>query len=149
MLPDSDYGPAERSSAIYTLDRIFGLEYNDSVVEVIGTDEFVAWYRLLTETEKKAVTRVVDMLEEAGVNLRFPYSSALQDSRYPLRELRPRQGNSPLRVIYVFDPGRNAVLLIGGDKTGDKPFYARIIPTAEKIWAAYLAEHAAGLHDEE
>jgi hypothetical protein len=57
-----------------------------------------------------------------------------------MRELRVQSGGAPLRVFYVFDPMRQAVLLIGGDKTGDDRFYDRMIPTAEKIWAQYLKE---------
>ncbi len=48
------------------------------------------------------------------------------------------QGRSPLRIIYAFDPERQAVLLIGGDKAGDPRFYRRIIATAERIWREYL-----------
>lgn len=46
----------------------------------------------------------------------------------------------PLRVFYAFDPSRNAVLLLGGDKTGDKRFYKTMVPLAEKIWVQYLKE---------
>ncbi len=54
-----------------------------------------------------------------------------------------------MRIVYAFDPRRDAVLLIGGDKSGDRRFYARIVPLAERIWRDYLAEQAAGLHEEE
>ncbi len=40
--------------------------------------------------------------------------------------------------MFVFDPARNAVILIGGDKTGDKRFYEKIIPLAEEIYSDYL-----------
>lgn len=53
----------------------------------------------------------------------------------------------PLRVFYAFDPRRQAVLLLGGDKTGDKRFYKAFVPKAERIWEGYLAEQAAGIHD--
>ena len=43
-------------------------------------------------------------------------------------------------VDYAFDPVRQAVLLIGGDKTGDGRFYERMIPLSERIWARYLKE---------
>jgi hypothetical protein len=43
-------------------------------------------------------------------------------------------------VFYAFDPARQAVLLIGGDKTGDDRFYERMIPLSERIWAEYLKE---------
>jgi len=61
---------------------------------------------------------------------------------HPLRELRPKQGHSPLRVLYAFDPSRDAVLLIGGDKGGPSSdaFYKKIISTAEGIWEDYLEE---------
>ena len=59
-----------------------------------------------------------------------------------------RQGASPLRVVYAFDPHRDAVLLIGGDKGSDARFYERIIRRAERIWKEYLDEQAKGLHEE-
>ena len=45
--------------------------------------------------------------------------SALKGGGYAFRELRPKRGYSPLRVVYAFDPRRDAVLIIGGDKGGD------------------------------
>jgi len=119
------------------------------MVEVIGTDEFRAWFDDLGKTDKKTVIHVVNMLEEAGLTLGFPHSSEIKGSRYPLRELRPKRGQSPLRVFYAFDPRRQAVLLLGGSKAGDKTFYDRMVPQAETVWEAYLTEQAAGLHDEE
>lgn len=72
--------------------------------------------------------------------LGYPYSSEIKGSKYAFRELRVRSRGSSLRVIYVFDPRRDAILLIGGDKTGRKRFYERIIPKAEIIWEEYLEE---------
>jgi len=43
-------------------------------------------------------------------------------------------------VFYIFDPERQAVLLIGGDKAGRDRFYEEMIPKAEKIYAAYREE---------
>jgi len=45
-----------------------------------------------------------------------------------------------LRVIYAFDPRRKAILLIGGDKRGDKNWYDTIIPIAEEIYLNHLKE---------
>ncbi len=116
------------------------LRHSGRVVEVIGTDEFAGWFRGLEAKQMDDVARVVDMLEMAGVTLPFPYSSAITGSKVAMRELRVQSGGAPLRVFYVFDPKRQAVLLIGGDKTGDDRFYDHMIPTAEKIWAQYLKE---------
>jgi hypothetical protein len=102
--------------------------------EVIGTDEFVEWFNSLAEHHQDDTAVVIDLLEVQGVVLGFPYSSDIKGSSIALRELRIQSSGHPLRVFYIFDPTRNAVLLIGGDKTGDKRFYERMIPRAERIW---------------
>lgn len=119
------------------------------MVEVVGTDEFGSWFGGLGEADKETVVHVVDMLEEAGVSLGFPHSSHIKGSRYPLRELRPKQGRSPLRVFYIFDPDRQAVLLVGGSKAGDNTFYEAMIPISESIWEQYLRERKADLSKED
>lgn len=50
-----------------------------------------------------------------------------------------QSGGRPLRIFYCFEPSRPAVVIIGGDKTGDDRFYDRMIPTAEKLYRAYLS----------
>jgi hypothetical protein len=56
-----------------------------------------------------------------------------------LRELRIQSGGQPLRAFYAFDPVRQAVLLTGGDKTGDDRFYRKMIAEATALWNDYLA----------
>ncbi len=119
------------------------------VVEVIATDEFLRWFEDLSRLDKEAVERTVKLLEMAGVTLGFPYSSAIKGSQNALRELRVKSSSHALRIIYAFDPRRDAVLIIGGDKTGDGRFYEKLLPWAERIWRKYLAEQKAGEHDEE
>jgi hypothetical protein len=87
-----------------------------------------------------AVTRNVGLLEAKGTTLGHPHSSAIKGSKYALHELRVQSGGRPLRVFYAFDPKRQAVLLLGGDKTGDGRFYERFVPQAESIWETYLSE---------
>ena len=57
-----------------------------------------------------------------------------------MRELRVQSGGRPLRVFYAFDPRRSAILLIGGDKTGDDRFYERMVPIADQLYDVYIAE---------
>ncbi len=71
-----------------------------------------------------------------------PWSSAIS-SRFALRELRVQSGGRPLRVLYAFDPQRDAVLILGGDKTGADRWYVANVPRAEKIWEQYLSEQDA------
>ena len=80
------------------------------------------------------------LLEELGTSLGFPYSSGIQRTRHPLRELRIQHRRRPLRVFYAFDPERQAVLLLGGDKAGNPRFYEELVPRAEAIWERYLRE---------
>lgn len=110
------------------------------MADVVGSAEFDEWFQALDESDTDAVARVVDMLEMQGPTLPFPYSSAIKGAKIALRELRVQSRGRPLRVLYAFDPIRQAVLLLGGDKTGDDRFYATMVPRAERIFAAYLQE---------
>jgi hypothetical protein len=117
--------------------------------EVIATDEFTEWYSELEDAVAEDVTEAVDLLGRMGTALGYPHSSAIRGAKAPLRELRIQSKGKPLRVFYAFDPDRNAVLLVGGDKTGDGRFYQRLTRAAERLWKVYLKERAAGLHPDE
>lgn len=105
------------------------------------TDEFGSWYEAISEGVQDDVDRVVGLLEARGPNLPFPYSSGIEGSRHDhMRELRVQSGGAPIRIFYAFDPRRTAILLIGGDKTGGDRFYDEMIPTADRLYDAYLDE---------
>lgn len=109
--------------------------------DVENTDEFTAWWDELSESQQEDVTAIVDLLMARGPRLPFPYSSGIQNSRHEhMRELRVQSGGKPIRVFYAFDPRRTAILLIGGDKTGDDRFYERMIPVADKLYDVYIEE---------
>ncbi len=110
------------------------------MVEVLGTSDFEAWFLGLDDQASKAVDLVVGLLEARGVTLGHPHCSAINGASFALRELRVQAGGRPLRVFYAFDPVRQAVLLIGGDKTGDDRFYPRMILLSERLWREYLEE---------
>lgn len=112
------------------------------MVTVIGTDEFADWFRGLDDAGREDVATAVDLLEARGLALGYPRSSAINGASFALRELRVQSQGRPLRVFYAFDPARQAVVLIGGDKTGDGRFYERMIPISERIWKEYLDETA-------
>jgi hypothetical protein len=57
-----------------------------------------------------------------------------------MRELRIQHMGRPYRVLYAFDPRRSAILLIGGDKTGDDRWYDVHVPIADQLYEAYLEE---------
>jgi len=107
--------------------------------EVEFTDEFGAWWEVLGAAEQDSIDVTVRLLEELGPNLPFPFSSALHRSRHGhMRELRIQHGGRALRVLYAFDPRRVAILLLGGDKSGDARWYARAVPAADALYDEHL-----------
>ncbi|GHU79672.1 toxin RelE [Spirochaetia bacterium] len=105
------------------------------------TDEFEDWWDTLSEKEQASVNAGVMMLESFGPELPYPHSSAIQSSRHrKMRELRTQCGGNPLRSFYAFDPRRVAILLIGGDKTGNDRFYDIFVPVADRIYDEHLKE---------
>lgn len=109
--------------------------------DVEYTDEFGYWWNALSENEQEDVVAHVSLLEEKGPQLPFPYSTGIEGSKFPhMRELRIQSKTNPLRILYAFDPRRTAILLIGGNKRGDKRWYEKYVPIADKLYADHLAE---------
>lgn len=108
--------------------------------EVEFTDELGEWWGLLTEAEQESIDASVRLLEEKGLNLGFPHTSGIEGSRHAhMRELRVQHEGRPYRVLYAFDPRRCAILLVGGDKTGDDRWYDVHVPIADKLYDTHLA----------
>ena len=109
--------------------------------EIEVTDEFTRWWDSLGEAERESVEARVELLEERGVNLGHPHSSGIAASRHShMRELRIQHEGRPYRVLYAFDPRRTAILLLGGDKTGDDRWYDVHVPMADRLYDEYIAE---------
>lgn len=63
----------------------------------------------------------------------------MRQSRHShMRELRVQHGGRPYRVLYAFDPRRVAILLIGGDKTGDDRWYDKYVPVADQVYDEHI-----------
>lgn len=105
------------------------------------TDEFEAWWQTLQADQQASIEASVRVLSEDGPQLGRPYVDAIQGSKHlNMKELRTQHAGRPLRTFFVFDPRRSAILLIGGDKTGDKRFYERMIPVADALYETHLQE---------
>jgi len=104
------------------------------------TDEFGEWWNSLSVNEQESVRASVILLEEYGPNLGSPHSSSIATSKHThMRELRIQHAGRPYRVLYAFDPQRTALLLIGGDKTGDNRWYNVYVPVADRLYDDHLA----------
>lgn len=109
--------------------------------EVEFTDEFFEWFDGLSEMEQDSVDVSVGLLAAKGTTLGYPHSSAVAGSKHGhMRELRIQHQGRPFRVLYAFDPRRNAILLLGGDKTGQDRWYEKNVPIADRIYDRHLQE---------
>jgi hypothetical protein len=109
--------------------------------DVLYTDEFEAWWSALSTDQQDRIIAAVAVREQTGPALGRPLVDTLTGSRLRnLKELRVSSDGS-LRVLFVFDPLRRAVLLLGGDKTGAwAEWYRSAIPEAERLYDEYLRE---------
>ena len=109
--------------------------------EIEYTDELGEWWGNLSEAEQESIDTSVRLLEEKGPSLAYPHSSGIEGSRHShMRELRVQHAGRPYRVLYAFDPLRCAILLIGGNKTGDDRWYDTHIPVADRLYDTHLKE---------
>lgn len=87
------------------------------------------------------MAELVDVLADRGPGLGRPIVDRIQASRHHnMKELRAAQGGA-LRVLFMFDPRRQVILLIGGDKSGEwNAWYEWAVPLADDLYDEYLDE---------
>lgn len=110
--------------------------------EIVFIREVNEWYEQLDPETKALVGAALDRLEERGPSLGRPLVDKIHGSQlHNLKELRPSSsGGSEVRVLFIFDPDRNAVLLVAGDKSGKWiEWYEENIPVAEGRYKKWLA----------
>ena len=127
----------------HSLDAILQICYTIANVswEVVYTDEFEAWWSTLSDEQQEQIDAAVEVLEERGPDLGRPLVETLSGSSLNnLKELRVTKGGA-LRVLFIFNPVRQAVLLCRGDKTGNwKGWYRNAIAEAERLYEVHLKE---------
>ena len=117
--------------------------------EIEFTHEFGQWWDGLVIPEQESVRVKVELLAELGPALTRPHADTIHGSLVQnLRELRIQHEGRPYRVLYVFDPRRTGILLIGGDKTGNPRWYEEFVPKAESIYMEHLREIGPELEEE-
>jgi len=106
------------------------------VWEVEFTDEFEMWWHSLSVDEQQHIAASVELLQEHGPGLGRPVADTITSSRHPnMKELRA----GTTRTLFAFDPRRNAILLLGGDKSGRwQVWYQRAVPKADDLYDEHL-----------
>lgn len=96
--------------------------------------------KLSVAVQDELLARLIP-LRKHGPSLGRPDVDTLKDSKFPnMKELRFRADNGVWRVAFAFDPERDAILLVAGDKSGgsEKTFYRRLIERADKRYTEHL-----------
>ncbi len=114
------------------------------VWDIYLTNEVAAWLEQLQASDPKTADLVDDAiyaLSCTGPALGRPLVGTITGSKN-LKELRPGSGGtSEIRILFVFDPWRSAILLVAGNKAGKwNRWYAEAIPRAEQLHEIYLKE---------
>lgn len=113
--------------------------------QVVLVDEVDEWFVRLCEEEPETadlVAAAIDMLEDHGPTLGRPLVDRIKGAGvHNMKELRPGSvGDSEVRILFVFDPARCAVLLVAGDKAGAwSEWYDTNLPVAESRYARWLS----------
>jgi hypothetical protein len=109
---------------------------------VLFHDEFDAEFEALLEDLQDELLAHAKLLATFGPNLGRPTVDTLKGSRHSnMKELRFSWSGQVWRVAFAFDPQRQAIVLVGGDKSGadQRRFYKRLLTAADARYDDHLA----------
>lgn len=107
----------------------------------VRVDHIFEWLKFLDASTYDQVVAALDLLRRVGPALGRPVVDTVKTSRHAnMKELRPGSaGGSEIRILFAFDPKRQAIMLYGGDKSGNwKGWYKKAIPIADDLFDDYL-----------
>ena len=108
---------------------------------VLFHDAFDTEFAALVEDLQDELLAHAKLLAEFGPNLGRPTVDTLKGSRHAnMKELRFAWNGQVWRVAFAFDPQRQAILLVGGDKCGadQRRFYKRLLTVADERYDDHL-----------
>ena len=119
---------------------------------VLFHEAFAAEFLALPRDVQTALLAKARLLEAFGPQLARPHVDTLKDSKHAnMKELRFDAADGVWRAAFVFDPLRQAVVLVAGDKSGgsEQRFYRTLISIAGKRFDEHLAQHKLAQHKKE
>jgi hypothetical protein len=87
------------------------------------------------------ILSLMGLLKDFGPQLGRPRVDTLKGSKHAnMKELRFDATDGVWRVAFAFDPKREAIMLVAGDKSGgsEKRFYKRLIAKADNRFSKHL-----------
>jgi hypothetical protein len=109
---------------------------------VLLADEFEPEFEALKKNVQDEILALTRLLQQFGSNLGRPRVDTLKDSRHAnMKEMRFDAADGVWCVAFAFDPKRQAILLVAGDKSGgsQKRFYRELIRKADQRFDAHLS----------
>ncbi len=109
---------------------------------ILYHEVFIPEFDALTTVVQDELLAMVGLLAIGGPSLGRPHFDTLSGSRHAnMKELRFSADNGMWRVAFAFDPERQAMLLVAGDKSGValKRFYKGLIARADRRFGEHLA----------
>lgn len=121
------------------VDNIAAMQYNGQMWTLLYLTEYENWRDDQEEDLQDEAAAQLEVLKQFGPTLGRPRVDTLKDSKLAnLKELRFFFKGAPIRILFAFDPKQQGVIILAGDKTGDKRWYKTNIPMAEKLYAEHL-----------
>ncbi len=109
---------------------------------VLFHPDFEAEFSQLPEDVQNELLARLGVLGQFGPSLGRPTVDTLKGSSFPnMKELRFNADDGVWRFAFAFDPQRQAVVLVGGDKEGadQGAFYKELIGVADRRFTAHVA----------
>lgn len=110
---------------------------------VAFAEEFEPEFDALPQAVQDAILARALLLEREGPALGRPHADTLAGSRHAnMKELRCTAAGGVWRIAYAFDPDRQAILLVAGDKSGggERRFYKGLIARADARFDRHLKQ---------
>jgi hypothetical protein len=102
---------------------------------------FAAEAKTFARAAQLEIAALAGLLQQFGPQLRRPHCDTLNGSKHAnMKELRFTLPDGEWRIAFAFDPKRQAILLVGGSKSGtnEKQFYRDLIRVADQRFNAQL-----------
>jgi hypothetical protein len=108
--------------------------------EILFHRDFDEWFAKQEKGLRRETWSLLDVLARVGPQMGRPYVDTIEASAFRnMKELRVQYKGKPWRILFAFDPNRNAVMLVGGTKVGKENWYDVQIPIADQRFAQYLS----------
>lgn len=113
-------------------------------------DEFISDFEALSEPTQDRMLGYLRLLQSRGPGLGRPHVDTLNGSRHTnMKELRFTERNAVWRVAFAFDPDRQAIILVAGDKAGtvERRFYQGLVRRADARFDNHLSKGEKDVQD--